>query len=364
MPRGEQFLLMNKDVIVLVFSIERDPLSINYVTEHIENRSLLPRDLRDLCRWIEGRYIRIYRYGMQAFLESAGISGIEELIEITNCISLKDTYWVKKSNSQKNWNAVSPYRNPLDESIINYSLTGKLTGKITIGSPDFATDGTFPKFWKREPTGLFLYKSGTTGACNAENEPYSELYAYEIATRLGIEAVKYELTPYKGQVFSKCKCLTTEKIGLISYRDLHNTITCDFAELLQSVEGKEKKQIIDMFLLDYVTCNVDRHYGNIGVFIENDTNRILGFTPLYDHNLSCLPYYRENEDLASHISNLRAKDGRTWGELYGLIDSEYVRGKLECLLSISFWINDKRDYVVEKMIQYQGEMKYEVGNIK
>lgn len=48
MLRGEQFLLMNKDVIVLVFSIEREIFSINYVTEHIETRSLLPRDLRDL----------------------------------------------------------------------------------------------------------------------------------------------------------------------------------------------------------------------------------------------------------------------------------------------------------------------------
>lgn len=356
MSRGEQFLLMNKDIIVLVFFIERDIFSINYVTEHIETRSLLPRDLRDLCRWIEGRYICIYRYGMQSFLEAAGISRIEELIEITNCISLKDTYWVKKSNSKKTWNTVSPYRNPLDESIIDYSLTGKLTEKITTGSPDFATDGKFPKFWKRHPPSLYLYKSGITSPRSTGNEPYSELYAYEIATRLGIEAVKYELTFYRGHLFSKCKCLTNEKIGLMSYRDLHNTITCDFAELLQSVEGKEKKQIIDMLLLDYITCNVDRHYGNIGVFIENDTNRILDFTSLYDHNLSCLPYYKENEDLDSYISNLRVKDGRTWGELYSLIDSEYVREKLQCLLENPLEMGEKRSFIVDKMIRYQAKI--------
>ena len=108
-----------------------------------------------------------------------------------------------------------------------------------------------------------------------------------------------------------------------------------------------------MLLLDYVTCNVDRHYGNIGVFIENDINRILGFSPLYDHNLSCLPYYRENEDLASHISNLRAKDGRTWGELYDLIDSEYTQEKLEHLIGKILEIGEKRDKVVKRMINNQ-----------
>ena len=101
---------------------------------------------------------------------------------------------------------------------------------------------------------------------------------------------------------------------------------CNFSKLLQNADLASKEQIRDMLLLDYVTCNVDRHYGNIGVFIENDTNIILGFAPLFDHNMSCLPYCMEN-DTEDYISNTCAKDGRTWKELYCLIDSPYTREK-------------------------------------
>ena len=173
-------------------------------------------------------------------------------------------------------------------------------------------DGRFPKCWKRNVNDIYLYKAGTTGPGSGSrgNEPYSEVYACKIAEKLGIDAVKYTTDFYKGRLVSKCKCVTNEKIGLILYKDLHYMEECNFSKLLQNADLASKEQIRDMLLLDYVTCNVDRHYGNIGVFIENDTNIILGFAPLFDHNMSCLPYCMEN-DTEDYISNRCAKDGRT-----------------------------------------------------
>ena len=66
---------------------------------------------------------------------------------------------------------------------------------------------------------------------------------------------------------SKCKCVTNEKIGLILYKDLHYMEECNFSKLLQNADLASKEQIRDMLLLDYVTCNVDRHYGNIRGFL-------------------------------------------------------------------------------------------------
>lgn len=346
---------MNKDVVVLRFSVVRDTLGPNYSTLYINRKDLMPKDLRNFRDWLGGRYILSYRNSIEVFFKMLGVNNIEDFMEITNCISLKDSYWVKGINSKKSWNTVSPFRNPLNKVVADYSFSRKINGKNITGSPDFSTDGNFPKCWRKTQYGVYLYKAGSSGACNAGNEPYSEVYAYKIAKEMGINALKYDLGEYKNTLVSKCKCMTSEKIGMMSYRDLTGETECDFKKLITSMNGQNKKYIIDMLLLDYVICNVDRHYGNIGVLLDNDKNKVIGFTPLYDHNLSCIPYYMEDESLDYYISDIRAKDGRTWEDLYRLIDSKYSRDKLSKLLGKSFSIGCKRDKIVNKMVKHQIE---------
>lgn len=96
MSDKKTFLLMNKNVVVLSFCIIQDIFSENYIVESIENKFLIPRNLRDLQFWISERYILNARYSVGGLLELSGISDIDigDFIEETNCISLKDTYWV------------------------------------------------------------------------------------------------------------------------------------------------------------------------------------------------------------------------------------------------------------------------------
>lgn len=191
MSDKKTFLLMNKNVVVLSFCIIQDIFSENYIVESIENKFLIPRNLRDLQFWISERYILNARYSVGGLLELSGISDIDigDFIEETNCISLKDTYWVKRYNSTKTWKSVSPYENPFNEVISDYSFLGLVTGSKITGSPDFSTDGRFPKCWKRNVNDIYLYKAGTTGPGlgSRGNEPYSEVYACKIAEKLGID---------------------------------------------------------------------------------------------------------------------------------------------------------------------------------
>lgn len=108
-----------------------------------------------------------------------------------------------------------------------------------------------------------------------------------------------------------------------------------------------------MLLLDYNTCNVDRHYGNFGYIINNESQTVIAFASLYDHNLSCLPYYVEDESLEGYINDIRAKDGSTFKDLFKLIDSKYTRNKLRELIGFDASIGCKRDKVVNNMIKYQ-----------
>ena len=41
-----------------------------------------------------------------------------------------------------------------------------------------------------------------------------------------------------------------------------------------------------MLVFDAVICNVDRHFGNFGVMVDNRTNTIVSPAPLFDHGNS------------------------------------------------------------------------------
>ena len=43
-----------------------------------------------------------------------------------------------------------------------------------------------------------------------------------------------------------------------------------------------------MCILDALILNTDRHLGNFGVLVENDTQRVLSMAPVYDNNRSLL----------------------------------------------------------------------------
>ena len=40
-----------------------------------------------------------------------------------------------------------------------------------------------------------------------------------------------------------------------------------------------------MLIADAVILNQDRHLGNFGFIVENDTGKIVATAPLYDHNI-------------------------------------------------------------------------------
>lgn len=41
-----------------------------------------------------------------------------------------------------------------------------------------------------------------------------------------------------------------------------------------------------MIVLDAIICNSDRHFGNLGVMVDSDTNKIVAPAPLFDHGNS------------------------------------------------------------------------------
>lgn len=126
-------------------------------------------------------------------------------------------------------------------------------------------------------------------------EPYCEALSSEIIHKIDPTSVRYSVLRFHRETATKCKAFTNEDVGFVPLRKLVDRhITLD--ELLDYFEGLGCREAFQrMLVLDAVTFNVDRHLGNIGVLVDNDTQKILGIAPNFDFNLSMLPYVTKEE---------------------------------------------------------------------
>jgi len=57
-----------------------------------------------------------------------------------------------------------------------------------------------------------------------------------------------------------------------------------------------------MVVMDAVCANVDRHAGNYGSLVRNDTGEVVRMAPLFDQNMALLPYLMEGDDLDEYLA--------------------------------------------------------------
>lgn len=115
-------------------------------------------------------------------------------------------------------------------------------------------------------------------------EPYSEYYASRIAEAMGVSAISYSLSKWKGKLCSTCELFTDKDtaflpVGYLVRKGGMEAVRAYYKELGPAfVDALE-----DMLVFDAVICNTDRHYGNFGFLVDNRSNRIIAPAPLFDH---------------------------------------------------------------------------------
>ena len=365
---------MNKDVPILRFgSTTQKGISTGIVIKEVYSNTIplifsMGRII-DINEWLKGRLVLSHRRDILKQLEFIGIVKIFDIISITNCISLNDTYWVKQVGSKINWDRVSPYRNPLNSAIADYAIgSGRsFNGKKISSSPDFSTGGSFPKCWKRVNGVIYLYKTGSSGFSNSGMEPYSEIYASKLMEKLDIPHITYELVNYKNRLATRCPCMCSEKIGLYQVGDL--TVIREGYEDLVKQGFVSPEYLSEMLLVDYLSLNTDRHLGNIGILVDNDSQVLLKGSPIYDNNMSFVPYFvpdnskKLSQSLEEYIigadSNgdiLRASDGSTFEDIFRLslkLGGNKIVSKVKNLRGFRFKTSMPRDRVANAVLDRQ-----------
>lgn len=281
------YLLMNRDMPWLLFTLERN------VFEEVECHELSwfsgkhPYGYDSLADYLHRRQAPKHRKHIPELFSQYGCDNLEGFLNITHALSLNDTFWVKPEDSGLCWADVSLYRSPFDELVSAAAFDGRPGGtSLSSTSPEFGTDGYFAKCWVREGQDIFLYKCGSD---TFEVEPLSEFLATQVAERVCPEVVRYDLGFYHDRLVSKCRLFTSEQLGLVKAHDMLPQRERSISRILRRFEelgfGDEFRR---MCVLDALILNVDRHLGNFGVLVDNQTLQIQRMAPVFDHNRSLL----------------------------------------------------------------------------
>lgn len=307
----KQYLLLNKNVPIAKFRIDTKLDSI-VIDEQIVG---LPTWFGDLRAFISNRRAPKNRENIKELLQVSGCNTLKGFIDVSHALSLIDTFWVKPVDSIFTWEDVSLYTHPFNETIARTAFEGGLHGQqFSTTSPEYGTDGSFAKCWIREAGTIKMLKRGSSGARNAGLEPYSEFYAGQLVKRFTNDFVSYGLRMHEKRICSVCNIFTSEEYGFLPYAavDKENSLLETVLEKMQEFGLEEEAK--RMFVLDAVIMNEDRHKNNFGFIVNNDTQTIEGMAPLFDHNISLLPY-AEEEDFAkidNYLSEKGPRIGNDW----------------------------------------------------
>ncbi len=310
--------LKHFDTTLIRFSATEDSNTpeIQILWLNDEHKDLLPLDLDvssdGIAKWLKHRTIPKNRAYVHNFLSKCGLNLNRpiNIIKVSKGLSLNDCYWVVEEGFNGKFSDFNLYDNRFSQILALIAFTGYGSSiRTSLAScPEFTTNGMLPKCWRRERGQIRLFKGGTSGASNTGNEPYSEFYAFQVAEAMGINAIPYNLSKWKGELCSTCDLFTSKDYsflpvgrivttgGMKAVREYYESLGSDFVNALD-----------DMIVLDALIFNTDRHFGNFGFLVDNKTNKISAPAPLFDHG-NALFNFAGLDDLSSEDTLKRYAD--------------------------------------------------------
>ena len=296
------------DKIYEVYNIDYAPYILK--SFYIENDINDTPFRTNLSEWFKGRGIPSWRDKLDLLLHRLDITAPSELLDKAFGLSLSDQYWLKPYNLDINYNEINFFDNDFDYSeFLEASLSKNskiITNEKSLKTPNNTTDGMLKKAWIIENGTRYLLKGGYK---NELLQPFNEVLASEICKRLGFNYVEYTLDTYKDMVVSKCPCFINKDTELITCYQIKNDMKRydskeDYEEYIKVlvengiVDAREKLE--NMYILDFLIMNEDRHLNNFGIIRDVNTLKWLDVAPIFDNGQSLKIEYYDDEEL--HIS--------------------------------------------------------------
>ena len=319
-------ILMNKDKEVLVaeydsgvgvftriydvYNIEYAPYILKsfYTKEDFNNTPFRT----NLSKWFQGRGIPSWRDKLDLLLHRLDIIAPSELLDKAFGLSLSDQYWLKPYDSDIKYDDINFFDNDFDYTEFmeaSLSLNSKtIASDESLKTPNNTTDGMLKKAWVIEDKTRYLLKGGYK---NEILQPFNEVLASMICERLGFNHVTYTIDTYKDMVVSKCPCFITKDTELITAYQIRNDMKRhdsiedyeDYVKLLEIKGIKDAREKLEnMYILDFLIMNEDRHLNNFGIIRNVNTLEWLDIVPIFDNgqSLNIQDYNDEEVVISGH----------------------------------------------------------------
>lgn len=311
MNKNNEVLFANYDTATGVFTEIYDVFNIDYAP-YILNSFYVKGDINNtifrtnLSEWFKGRGIPSWRDKLDLLLHRLNVNAPCELLNKAFGLSLSDQYWLKPSNTNIKYEDINFFDNDFDYAEFmeaSLSKNSQIIKKISsLKTPNNTTDGMLKKAWIIENNTRYLLKGGYK---NDTLQPFNEFLASEICKRLGFNHVEYTLDTYKDTIVSKCPCFITKDTELITCHQIMNNIKIPnnetyYEEYIKILEEKGIKdariKLENMYILDFLIMNEDRHLNNFGIIRDVNTLKWLDIAPIFDNGQSLnIEYYDEEE---------------------------------------------------------------------
>ena len=313
------YVLKLKDIPLVEFSlyvvyeeifdtvVENYSIKINNV--HQENKHLLPKKLssnlteEELLKWINRRKAPKNRQFVEKILSAIDDSDNPmKYVDVSHALSLNDAYWITNDIMEYKWDELNLYPHPFDEALSYVAFTGysqKVSGLLS--SPEITSSGMLKKCWSNREDGIYLLKGDDVFQSNdGRSQATHEFYAAQVAEAFGIEHIDYGLEEFHHRNGNKeivciCKLFTSENEGFVDASivaggkgvDVHNL---DLSSLSVQKQFSDwfGEFYADMMVFDSLIINRDRHLGNFGMIVDNNTGEYLRPAPLFDNGCSML----------------------------------------------------------------------------
>ena len=326
-------ILMNKDTEVLVaeydsgvgvftkiydiYNIDYAPYILNsfYTKEDFNNKHFRT----NLSKWFQGRGIPSWRDKLDLLLHRLNITAPSELLDKAFGLSLSDQYWLKPYDNYIKYDDINFFGNDFEYSeFLSASLSKNskvITSEKSLRTPNNTTDGMLKKAWIIDKGTRYLLKGGYK---NELLQPFNEVLASEICKRLGFNYVEYTIDIYKDMVVSKCPCFINKDTEFITCYQIKNDMKKhnnkeDYEDYIKLLENKgikdAREKLENMYILDFLIMNEDRHLNNFGIIRDVNTLQWLDVAPIFDNGQSLKIEYYDEEEL--HISG----EGRLFYEV-------------------------------------------------
>ena len=326
-----------------IYNIEYAPLAVFNASKN--RSSSLTKTVND---WFRGRGIPSWRKDLEKLLDKLGVSSSVELLNKSYGLSLSDQYWLKDVNSAVKWEDINFFTNDFEyEAYLDASLDSSSKSIVSLDknifkSPNNTTDGMLQKGWIIESGKRVLVKGTYT---SNKEEPINEYLASQICKRLGFDYCNYEVEwSDKTKLISKCNDFINENEELISAYDIYNSEKkpnniSDYEFYIQILEKHNvpnaRENMENLFILDYLMLNNDRHLKNFGIIRNVNTLKWEKVAPIFDtgESMQC-DKYTDEINFSSGKGKFFSNTDKDYEDILKIIGKNILRVDLSKLKGI------------------------------